>query len=76
MPGAADAEPIVIHADHINMVKFALKQDNGYRTICGHICLMMRDAGEVIDKRWQVETRTNAGMTTLYDPYVYASGYR
>jgi hypothetical protein len=36
VPGAADAEPIVIHADHINMVKFTSKEDNGYRTVSGH----------------------------------------
>ena len=62
VPGVADAEPIVIHADHINMVKFSSKQDSGYKTVCGHLRLMVRDAGEVIDKRWQVETRMNAGM--------------
>jgi hypothetical protein len=62
VPGAADAEPIVIRADHINMVKFVSKQDNSYNTVCGHLRLMVRDAGKVIDKRWQVETRMNAGM--------------
>jgi len=62
VPGAADAEPIVIHADHINMVKFASKQDNGYKTVSGHLRLMTWDAGDIIDKRWQLETRISAGM--------------
>jgi hypothetical protein len=48
VPGAADAEPIVIHADHINMVKFASKQDNGYRTVSGHLQIMAENAGEAI----------------------------
>ena len=62
VPGSADAEQIVIHADHINMVKFASKQDNGYKTVSGHLRLMVRDAGKVVDKQWDVETRMNAGM--------------
>lgn len=61
VPGAADAEPVVIHADHINMVKFASKHDNGYKTVSGHLRLMVRDASKVIDKQWDVETRMNAG---------------
>jgi hypothetical protein len=35
--GAANAEPIVIHADHINMVKFVSKEDNEYRIVFGHL---------------------------------------
>ena len=31
VPGAADAETIAINADHINMVKFASKENNGYK---------------------------------------------
>jgi hypothetical protein len=61
VPGAADAEPIVIHADHINMVKFASKEDSGYRTVSGHLQIMAQDAGEVISSRWEAERRANAG---------------
>ena len=61
MPGAADAEPIVIHADHINMVKFASNEDNGYRTVSGHLRLMARDAKEVIGTRWEMEMKGNIG---------------
>lgn len=35
VPWVADAEPIVIHADHINMTKFASNEDNGYKTVSG-----------------------------------------
>ena len=61
MSGVADAEPIVIHADHINMVKFAAKEDNGYRTVSGHIRIMAQSAGEVISSSWETEKRVNAG---------------
>ena len=61
VPGVADAEPIVIHADHINMVKFAAKEDNGYRTVSGHIRIMAQSAGEVISSSWETEKRVNAG---------------
>lgn len=61
VPGAADAEPIVIDADHINMVKFASREDNGYRTVSGHLRIMAQDAGEIISSRWEEERRVNAG---------------
>ncbi len=61
VPGAADAEPIVIHADHINMVKFASKEDNGYRTVLGHLQIIAQNASEVISTRWEMEMRVNAG---------------
>jgi hypothetical protein len=62
VPGAADAEPIVIHADHINMAKFASKEDSGYRTVSGHLRVMAESAGEAIALRWAEEDRVDAGM--------------
>jgi len=61
VPGAADAEPIVIHADHINMAKFASKEDSGYRTVSGHLRIMTESAGEAIALRWAEEGRVDAG---------------
>ena len=61
VPGAADAEPIVIHADHINMVKFASKDDGGYRTVSGHLRIMARSATNVITERWEEEDRVDMG---------------
>jgi hypothetical protein len=61
VPGAADAEPIVIHADHINMVKFPSKEDNGYKTVSGHLRIMVQSASEVIFSRWDEERRVSAG---------------
>jgi hypothetical protein len=62
VPGAANAEPIVIHADHINMVKFASKEDSGYRAVSGHLQVMIHNADETIRTRWEMEKKVNAGM--------------
>ena len=48
MLGAADGEPIAIHADYIYMVKFGSKTDRGYRTVLGHLRVMAARAGDVI----------------------------
>jgi len=61
VPGVADAEPIVIHADHINMAKFASKQDSGYRTVSGHLQIMSGNAYDVITARWDTERRIDEG---------------
>jgi hypothetical protein len=60
VPGAADGEPIAIHADHIHMVKFGSKTDPGYRTVSGHLRVMARDAGNAIGGRWDTEAKVNA----------------
>ncbi|CAN9243604.1 unnamed protein product [Alternaria alternata] len=60
VPGAADGEPIAIHADHINMVKFESKSDPGYKTVSGHLRLMAARAGDAIDQRWDTEGRVDA----------------
>jgi hypothetical protein len=62
VPGAADANPIAIHADHVNMVKFESKEDSGYKTVSGHLQIMADSAGEVIASRWGEEIRVDAGM--------------
>lgn len=61
VPGAADAEPIVIHADHINMVKFISERDSGYKTVSGHLQVMTQSARNVISSRWEEESRVNTG---------------
>ncbi|OCL02321.1 tetratricopeptide repeat domain-containing protein, partial [Glonium stellatum] len=75
VPGASDAEPIiairldwyrllptliVIHADHIHMVKFRSKSDTGYKTVSGHVRLMAASAGNAVGPRWDTEGRVNA----------------
>jgi hypothetical protein len=61
VPGAVDGEPIAIHADHINMVKFGSKSDSGYRTVSGHLRVMAGRAGPGIGGRWDTEGRMDAG---------------
>jgi len=53
---------IVIHADHINMVKFSSKEDNGYETVLGHLQIMAESAGEAIVLRCAKESRVDVGM--------------
>ena len=61
VPGAADSEPIAIHADHINMVKFETSSDDGYKTVSGHLRLMAGRACDAIGRRWDTEGRVDAG---------------
>lgn len=61
VPGAVDAESIAIYADHINMVKFASKEDSGYKTIAGHIRLMAQVANDKVSEQWKTERRLDAG---------------
>ena len=62
VPGAVDAEPIVIHTDYINMVKFGSKEDSGYRTVSGHLQVIAEKAGDVVSSRWEVESRWGANI--------------
>ena len=68
VPGAINAEPIAIHANHIEMVKFASKEDYGYNTVSGHLQIMVQSAKDVITLRWEMEGRVNAGMQ--YNEYM------
>lgn len=62
MPGQANAEPIVIHANHIDMVRYASKHDSGYCTISDELQIMAREAPEAIRRRWDAEKRADEGM--------------
>lgn len=61
VPGQADAEPIVIHADHRNMVRYTSRGDSGYNTISGHLRIMARAAPEEVRRRWEAERRVDEG---------------
>ncbi len=37
VPGAADAESIAIPADHLNIVKFASREDRVYENVSEHL---------------------------------------
>lgn len=61
VPGAANTETIAIYADHMNMVKFATKEDRGYETVSGHLQLMVKKAINVVPPRWVQDDRVNEG---------------
>jgi hypothetical protein len=61
VPGAADSEPIAIHADHTNIVKFESRSNPGYKTVSGHLRVMAARAGDTVRRRWDAEGRVDAG---------------
>ncbi|KAF1937765.1 hypothetical protein EJ02DRAFT_437617 [Clathrospora elynae] len=63
VPGAADGEPIAIHADHSNIVKFGSKSDPGYKTVSGHLRVMAASAGDAVGERWDTQGRVDAVRT-------------
>ena len=54
----ADAEPIALPADHLRMVKFSLKEDEGYEKISEYLQIMTEEARENIAIHWSEEERT------------------
>jgi len=52
IPGIADAEPVAIPADHLNMVKFTSREDGGYEKVSGHLQLLAEEAPGAIAARW------------------------
>jgi hypothetical protein len=61
VPGQGDAEPIAIHENHINMVKYTSENDGGYITISEHLQIKVGDAAEKIGLRWAEERRAVEG---------------
>ena len=62
VPGAADAEPVAISANHLNIVKFLSRNDGGYQKVSEYLILMVEEAGETISARWEAEERVKKGM--------------
>ena len=61
VPGQANAESIVIHANHTDMVRYTSKNDGGYSTISDKLQIMAREAPGAIRHRWEEERRTDEG---------------
>ena len=59
VPGAADAESIAIPADHLNMVKFASREDGGYEKVSEHLWLLVEEAPNAISVRWAEQDKIN-----------------
>jgi hypothetical protein len=60
VPGQVDAEPIAIKDHHINMVKFATRS-NEFKTVAGHLKLMVEKAPTKVEKNWLTEGNVEAG---------------
>lgn len=65
VPGAVDAESIAIAANHVNMVKFVSREDEGYRTVSGHLRLLAEEAPDVIRQRWQEKNNVRKGTGSV-----------
>ncbi|KAK4044690.1 kinesin light chain [Parachaetomium inaequale] len=59
VPGHADAEPIAIHADHTSMVRYPSKRDAGYVAVSEHLQIMVTDATDSVQQRWEGEARAD-----------------
>ncbi|KDN71371.1 putative phosphorylase superfamily protein [Colletotrichum sublineola] len=57
VPGQANGEPIAIHADHINMVKFASRMDPSYVKVSEVLQIMAANATGNIQSMWEMEKR-------------------
>lgn len=62
VPGAVDAEPIAINANHRDMVRFTGREDGGYRKVQGHLRMMMKDAGKKVEEKWRIDDGKKRGM--------------
>lgn len=66
IPGIADAEPIAISADHLDMVKFLSREDGGYEKVSGHLKLLVEDAPDVVNACWAEQDRKREGRGTIH----------
>lgn len=60
-PGAAAAESIAIPADHLNMVKFLSREDEGYEKVSEHLWLLAKEAPNAISARWAEQQKIKKG---------------
>jgi hypothetical protein len=65
VPGTPDGEPIAIAADHVNMVKFASREDVSYGKVAGHLQVMAERACDVIRARWHEQDRIENGKLSI-----------
>lgn len=64
VPGQANAEPVAIHANHKEMVRFKSRTQN-YSIVLENLKIMVQQAPEVIQTRWLEEIRINEGKSWL-----------
>ncbi|KAA6414181.1 MAG: hypothetical protein FRX48_02543 [Lasallia pustulata] len=69
VPGATNAEPVAIPADHLNMVKFASRQNRGYEKVSGHLQLLAEEAPEAIGARWEEQDRIRKAQANVKEDF-------
>ncbi|SLM38641.1 P-loop containing nucleoside triphosphate hydrolase [Lasallia pustulata] len=69
VPGATNAEPVAIPADHLNMVKFASRQNGGYEKVSGHLQLLAEEAPEAIGARWEEQDRIRKAQANVKEDF-------
>jgi hypothetical protein len=69
VPGQANAESVILHADHINMVKYSSKEDSNYITISQHLQIMTTDATKAVHTRWEARERSNKSRRKIVPVY-------
>ncbi|MCJ1430387.1 hypothetical protein MMC29_008305 [Sticta canariensis] len=69
IPGIANAEPVAIPADHLNMVKFASREDAGYEKMSGYLQLLAEEAPSVIDTRWTEQDRIREVLSNTSEDF-------
>ncbi|MCJ1271049.1 hypothetical protein MMC22_010948 [Lobaria immixta] len=69
VPGAADAEPVAIPANHLNMVKFTSREDGGYKKISGYLQVLAEDAPDVIGARWEEQARIRMAQVEVKESF-------
>ena len=52
IPGATDAEAIEIRKHHRNMTRYPAEDDDDFKTVANHICLMSRKANSKVAANW------------------------
>jgi hypothetical protein len=65
VPGQADAEPMVIHANRTDMVRYTSRNNGRYGTISEELQIMTEEAPGAIRLRWEVERRMSLGRNTF-----------
>ena len=61
LPGQPDGEPIAIHANHTDMVRFTSVEDPYYVKVSEILCIMAKGAGNHIRSNWETERRIAKG---------------
>lgn len=69
VPGAADGESIAIQANHVDMVKFASREDTGYETVSVHLYLLAQKAPDAIAAHWRELENIKKGMVAILTRY-------